>query len=184
MRLLPAFLLLTTVTLAGAADFTVFRPQQSNITFVSRQMGVPVDGSFKRFSASFAVDPAKPEQGRANIDIDLASIDVGSTEAYEEVIGSSWFDTARYPKASFVSSRVTRMTPGHYEVTGKMTIRNVTRELKASFTLDQRADTLVIDGMFPLKRLDYSIGSGEWGDTDTVADEVQIHFHFLVATKK
>lgn len=169
---------------ALAADFTVLRPQQSKVTFVSRQMGVPVEGSFKKFNAVIAIDPAKPENGKAQIDIDLASIDVGSTEAYEEVIGTSWFDTAKHPSASFISGKVTRIALGRFEVTGKMTIRNVPREIKAPFTLEQKADMLVIDGMFPLKRLDYGIGSGMWSDTDTVADEVQIHFRFTVANKK
>ena len=53
----------------------------------------------------------------------------------------------------------------------------------AAFPLKQNADTLIIDGMFPLKRLDYGIGSGVWSDTGTVADEVQIRFHFAVAKK-
>lgn len=37
--------------------------------------------------------------------------------------------------------------------------------------------------MFPIKRLDYGIGSGVWSDTDTVANEVQIRFHFAAAKK-
>lgn len=184
MRLLPALLLVLTLTSAHATEFSMLRPQQSSLAFVSRQMGVPLEGSFRKFSASIAIDPAQPESGKARIDIDIASIDVGSTEAYEEVIGPSWFDTAKYPDASFISGKVTRTAPGHYEVTGKMTIRNVTREIRAPFTLEQKAGELVIDGTFPLKRLDYGIGSGEWGDTDTVADEVQIRFHFTVANRK
>lgn len=167
-----------------AADFTVLRPQESKVTFVSRQMGVPVEGSFRKFNAVIAIDPAKPENGKSQIDINLASIDVGSTEAYEEVIGSSWFDTAKYPNASFISGKVTRTAPGRFEVAGKMTIRNVSRDVKAPFTLEQKADTIIIDGMFPIKRLDYGIGSGMWSDTDTVADEVQIRFRFTVTNKK
>ena len=52
-------------TQAFGADFTVLRAQQSNIAFVSKQMGVPVDGIFKKFTARITVDPAKPEAGRA-----------------------------------------------------------------------------------------------------------------------
>lgn len=64
-----------------------------------------------------------------------------------------------------------------------MSIKGKTRDVKAPFTLQQNADTLIIEGLFPLKRLDYGIGSGVWGDTDTVADEVQIRFRFTVAKK-
>jgi polyisoprenoid-binding protein YceI len=180
---LLAALALVGITAAQAAEFSVLRPQQSSVAFVSRQMGVSVDGDFKRFSASITVDPAKPEQGKARLDIDIASIDVAA-EAYEEVIGPAWFDTAKYPRASFVSDKVTRTAPGRYAVSGKMTIRDVTREITAPFTLEQKGDALVIDGSLPIRRLDYGIGTGIWSDTDTVADEVSIKFRLTLGSKK
>ena len=171
---------LLTALPASGAEFTVLHPQQSSITFVSRQMGVPVEGSFRKFTARIAVDPARPETGTARIDIDLASIDTGIVEADEEVAGKKWFDTQNHPIASFTSSGVGQSGKGRYEALGKLTIKGKALDIKAPFTLKQNADTLVIDGMFPLKRLDYGIGTGIWSDTDTVADEVRIRFHFTL----
>jgi len=171
---------LLTALPASGAEFTVLHPQQSSITFVSRQMGVPVEGSFRKFTARIAVDPARPETGTARIDIDLASIDTGIVEADEEVAGKKWFDTQNHPIASFTSSGVGQSGKGRYEALGKLTIKGKSLGIKAPFTLKQNADTLVIDGVFPLKRLDYGIGTGIWSDTDTVADEVQIRFHFTL----
>ncbi|MDO8988062.1 MAG: YceI family protein [Sideroxyarcus sp.] len=169
---------------AQAADYSVLQPQQSSIAFLSRQMGVPMEGHFARFNAAVSVDPAQPEKGTARIDIETASIDVGSQEAYDEVIGKSWFDTAKFPQASFVSSQVTRIAPGRYEVAGRMTIRDVTREIRAPFTLEQKGNQLMVAGVLPIKRLEYGIGSGMWGDTDTIADEVQIRFRLTFAAGK
>jgi polyisoprenoid-binding protein YceI len=142
-----------------------------------------VEGSFKKFTLHIAVNPAKPEAGSARIDIDLASIDAGSTDADEEVAGKAWFDSKHYPTASFVSSEINSLGSGRFEVTGKMTIKDKTLDIKAPFTLKQQANALIIDGLFPLKRLDYGIGSGIWADTSVVNDEVQIRFHFTVAKK-
>lgn len=172
--------LLLAASLACGAEFTVLRPQQSGITFISKQMGVPVKGSFRKFTARIAMDPARPEAGAARIDIDLASIDTGSAEADEEVAGRKWFDTLNHPVASFISGSVKQSGTGRYEALGKLTIKGKTLNVNAPFTLKQNADTLVVDGMFPLRRLDYGIGTGIWSDTDTVADEVQIHFHFTL----
>ena len=169
--------LLTALPAAGA-EFTVLHPQQSSITFVSTQMSVPVEGSFRKFTARIAVDPARPEAGTARIDIDLASIDTGIVEADEEVAGKKWFDTQNHPIASFTSSGVGQSGKGRYEALGKLTIKGKSLDIKAPFTLKQNADTLVIDGVFPLRRLDYAIGTGIWSDTEVVADEVRIHFHF------
>lgn len=176
-------LLLIALSVPGT-EFIMLRPQQSSITFVSKQMGVPVEGSFKKFAAQIAVNPAKPEAGTARIDIDLGSIDTGSAEADEEVAGKAWFDSKKSPAASFTSGSIGSLGKGHYEVLGKMSIKGKTLDIKAPFTLKQEAETLIIDGQFPLKRLDFGIGSGVWSDTSVVADEVQIRFHFVVVAAK
>ena len=175
-----ALLLLCIALPSTAAEFTVLRPQQSSVSFVSKQMGVPVEGNFRKFSATIKVDPAKPEQGRARIDIDLTSIDTGNDDANQEVVGKAWFDAKNHPTASFVSSQVTALGKGRFEVLGDMTIKGKTLKIRAPFTLEQKAGTLIVGGSFPLKRLDYGIGSGIWSDTSTVADEVQLNFRFTL----
>lgn len=165
---------------AHAADYTKVQPGQSSIKFVSRQMGVPVEGVFKKFAAQVRIDPARPEKGAAHIEIDLDSIDAGSAEANDEVMGKSWFDVAAFPKAEFVSGSVKALGAGKYEASGKMTIKGKTMEVRAPFTLKEDKGALSIDGAFTLKRLDFGIGSGLWSDTSVVADEVQIKFYFVV----
>ena len=169
---------------ASATVYDLLLPQQSSVVFIAQQMGVTAEGNFGRFKAELAIDPENAVSGKAKIYIDIASIDLGDADAYAEVVGASWFDSVRYPVASFISSKVTRLTSNSYEVSGKMTIRDVTRDVKAAFTLKQQASSITIDGMFPLNRLDYGIGSGMWGDTDTVANEVKIRFHFTVTRRK
>ena len=48
-------------------------PAQSEIAFVSRQMGVPVEGKFKRWDAQLAFDPKKPEAGKVSFSIDTGA---------------------------------------------------------------------------------------------------------------
>jgi polyisoprenoid-binding protein YceI len=169
---------------ANAADFNLVQVEKSSISFVSKQMNVPVEGAFKKFSAQITFDPARPESGRALVEIDLASIDVGSSEANEEVKGKSWFNAREFPKASFVSSSVKALGGGRFETGGKMSIKGKTLPVLAPFSFKQDKGMLIIDGMFPLKRLDYGIGSGIWSDTSTVADEVQVKFHFVLSPAK
>lgn len=175
-----ALLLLCIASPTIAAEFSVLRPQQSSVSFVSKQMGVPVEGSFRKFSANIRVDPAKPEQGRARIDIDLTSIDTGNDDANQEVAGRAWFDSKKYPTASFVSNQVKALGKGRYEVLGDMTIKGKTLKVRAPFTLEQKTGALIVVGNFPLKRLDYGIGSGIWGDTEVVANEVRLDFRFTL----
>lgn len=178
-RLLAALALLL-VPAAHGAEFKAVQLDKSTITFVSKQMNVPVEGAFGKFGAQIAFDPGKPEAGSARIEIELASIDAGGAEANDEIKGKSWFNVREFPKASFVSTSVKPLGGGRFETSGKMTIKGKTLEARAPFTLKQEKGVLVLDGTFPLKRLDYGIGSGIWSDTSVVADEVQVRFHFVL----
>jgi polyisoprenoid-binding protein YceI len=180
MTRLLAILSLLSSGFAHAAELSAVQLDKSSIAFVSKQMNVPVEGDFKKFTAQISLDPARPEAGRARIEIDLDSIDAGSAEANDEVKSKSWFNTREFPKASFVSSAVKALGGGRFEAAGKMTIKGKTLESHAPFTLKQEKGVLILDGAFPLKRLDYGIGSGVWSDTSVVADEVQVKFHFVL----
>lgn len=162
---------------AHAQRITAVAVDRSAIAFVSKQMNVPVDGKFGRFSAEISFDAGRPSEAKVSIEVDLNSIDTGSDEANAEVKGRSWFDVKSFPSAKFVSTGVKALGGGRFEVTGKLTIKGRTRDVAAPLTFKPDAQGGVFDGSFTLKRLDYGIGSGVWSDTDTVANEVQIKFH-------
>ena len=106
-----------------AAEFSMLQLDKSKIIFVSKQMNVPVEGVFGKFSADVRINPAKAETGKAQLEIDLASIDAGNAEANDEVKGKNWFDVLTYPKASFVASSVKSLGGNKYEASGKLTIK-------------------------------------------------------------
>lgn len=167
----------------AAGTYSRVLPEKSSLAFVSQQMGVSVDGTFRKFAATLDFDPAKPEAGKATLDIELASIDAGGPEANDEVKGKNWFDVKQFPTARFVSTSVKPLGNNKYEVRGQMSIKGKTREVAAPFTLKPEGAGAVLEGSFPLKRLDYGVGTGAWGDTSVVADEVQIRFRLAVAGK-
>ena len=161
---------------AYAQRLTAVDLEKSTITFVSKQMSVPVEGKFGKFSVQLDFDAAKPSEGRVRVELDLASIDTGSDEANDEVKAKGWFDVKNHPAARFVSSAVKSLGASRYEVAGKLTIKGRTKDVVAPFTFKPVGQGAVFDGTFALKRLDYGIGEGVWSDTDTVADEVQVKF--------
>ncbi len=149
---------------------------KSEITFVSKQMNVPVDGQVRKFTLQLDFDAKKPEAGTAKIELDAASVDAGSDEANTELVKRGWLDAAKFPKVQFVSSSVKAVAGGRFEVTGKMTIKGITRDVTAPFTVKAQGNAQLFEGAFVLKRLEFKIGEGPWSDTETVADEVQIRF--------
>lgn len=148
--------------------------EKIKIDFVSKQMGVPVEGSFGKAIASVNFDKANAAASKAEIEIDLASIDTGSDEANTEVKREGWFNVKKFPTAKFVSSAVKDMGNGRYEATGKLTIKGKTTDIMAPFQV--KSGTSVAEGKFVIKRSQFGIGEGVWADPDTVADEVEVKF--------
>lgn len=168
---------------AGAAQYAV-QPDKSALTFVYKQMGVPVDGRFKKFAARIDFDPAKSAAAKAEIDVDPAGIDTGLAEADEEVKGKNWFDVKNFPQAKFVATAVKPLGGNRYEAAGKLTIHGQTKDVTAPFTYTPQGAAAVFEGGFVIKRADYGIGRGEWADFGTVANEIQIKFRFLAGAGK
>lgn len=156
---------------------------KSSVIAVSKQMGVPVEGKLRRFSAQVSFDPARPADGRASIEIDIASFDLGDADFNRETAKKEWFDAAKHPKATFVTSAIKPAGAGKFEAAGKLTIKGIARDVVAPVSFKAEGGQQVFEGVLPIRRLAFNIGEGEWKDTSTVADEVQIRFRIVAAKK-
>jgi polyisoprenoid-binding protein YceI len=148
----------------------------SSVSAVFKQMDVPVESPFKRFSAQIDYDAAHPEKASARVDIDTASFDIGSPEYNKEIAKKEWFNSVQFPKASFVSSSIKPSGAGKLVVTGKLTIKGKTQDVSFPLAVKAEGGKQVFEGQLPIKRLAFNIGEGEWKDTSMVADEVVIKF--------
>jgi polyisoprenoid-binding protein YceI len=124
---------------AQAVEYNQVFPERSRLAFTYKQMGVPMQGGFKRFAAQLAFDPAKPETGQDSaLSLDAASVDAGYQEANAEVVGKDWFNVKAFPTAGFVSSGVRALGGNRYEARGTLTIKGKARPVTAPFTLARR----------------------------------------------
>ena len=176
-------LALATAFSAQAVEYTQVQPDKSAINFTYKQMGVAVDGKFKRFSSQISFDPAKPAAAKATFDVELASVDTGAAEGDDEVATKPWFNTKAFPTARFVSGSVKALGGNRYEVAGQLTIKGKTQDVVVPATFTAQGNSGVFDGSFTIRRGDFAIGEGSWAKFDIVANEVQIKFR-IAATGK
>lgn len=173
-RLITPLALLMGLSLgAQAAPYGGIDPAASRIQFNYAQMGVSMSGEFKRFAAQLTLDPSAPEQAQGQLNIDLASIDTGSSEANQEVVGPAWFHTAAHPQAQFVLSRLTPQGPGRFQAQGQLRIKGQTRALQAPVQLSPEG---LLRGELVIQRADFGIGEGMWSAFDIVANPVTVQF--------
>ncbi|UCV20738.1 YceI family protein [Ferribacterium limneticum] len=182
-RLAFALAFATLIPAANAVEYTQVQADKSAINFVYKQMGVTVDGKFRKFSSQLNFDPAKPTAAKASFDVDLASVDTGAAEGDEEVAGKPWFNTKAFPTAKFVSGNVKALGGNKYEVAGQLTIKGKTQDVVVPATFTAQGNSGVFDGAFTIRRADFSIGEGAWAKFDIVANDVQIKFRITAAAK-
>jgi polyisoprenoid-binding protein YceI len=152
---------------------------KSRVAFAAKQMNVPLEGGFRKFEAKLAWDAAKPEASRADVTIDVASIDLGDRMFDDEAKSKTFFHVAQFPQARFVSTGVKSLGGGRFEAPGKLSIKGVTRDVVMPFTVKADGGATVFEGAVPIRRLDYNIGEGSWKDTGILADEVQVRVRLV-----
>jgi len=154
-------------------------PANSRVTATFRQMNVPVDGAFTKVAGAVSFDATHPEAATARIDIDTSGFDLGMEDYNAEVRKKEWFDSATYPKASFVSSAFKPLGGDRYQAVGKLSIKGTSIEVRVPVTVRREAAATVFEGTLPVSRKTFGIGDAGWNEV--VDDSVSVKFHIVQA---
>ncbi len=178
-----ARIVLVVLAVSGLPAIAQVDLAKSNVTATAKQLGVPIDGAFKKINAAIIFNSTDLHHSSATVDIDVGSYDMGSPEYNKEVTGKDWFNAAQFPKATFVSSSIIAAGPDKYTVLGKLSLKGKVADVSLPVTVKSTKGFRTFDGELPIKRTVFAIGDGEWKDTSVVADEVLIRFHIVAADK-
>lgn len=174
-----AVLLAATPVQAAPIDAT-----KSNVTATGKQLGVPVTGKFKKITGDVVFNSAQLAQSKARIDIDVGSYDMGMADYNQNIIGTDWFNAAKFPKSSFVSTGIKAAGANNYTVSGQFTLKGRVQAVSFPVTVKTEGVNQIFDGVLTVKRNAFGVGSGDWADTSLVADDVAIKFHIVAPAKK
>lgn len=180
MKKFAGFLALTLLLCSATAAAQTVDLAKSQITFGFKQENVPGEGKFRKFTAQVSFDAAKPEATKANVEVDVTSVDLGDAGWNTDIQNPSWFDTGKFPKATFVAGAAKALGGGRFEAPAKFTMKGVTRDVVAAFTAKADAGGTLLEGIVPLRRNDYKMGEGPWADVSVVANEVAVRFKLYI----
>jgi len=176
-------MVLVAMTVSGLPAQADTAAAPGSISVVAKQMNVPIEGRFKRFSAQIQFDPANPATAKATIEVDMASLDLGAEDFNYEMRTKTWFDVRTYPKATFVSKVIKPTATDRFDVSGTLTIKGKSLDVTFPATIKSDGKARVFEGTLPIRRNTFNIGEGEWRDTSVVADEVQVRFRVIATSK-
>lgn len=181
LLLLGALIASTPLASHAAAPTYTMDAAKSTLTFGADQMGAPFEGHFGKFSAAIKFDAADLAGSQFDVTVDLASADTGEEQRNGTLQGPDFFDSARFKTAHFVTGAITKTKTGTYEATGKLTLRDVTRDVTIAFSFTSRkegaATVSYLVGSAALKRHDFGVGRGEYDDTESVGENVAVKFN-------
>jgi len=115
----------------AAADPAVYRVDgdHSGINFKVRHFVSSVSGRFRDFDGVIRYDKQNPGASSVEFSVKAASIDTASNDRDEYLRSKNFFEVAKYPTLSFISTRVVPKDADTLEVTGNLTMHGVTREI-------------------------------------------------------
>ncbi len=142
----------------GGTKYTI-TPASSKIEFVGSKVTGSHNGSFEKFDGAIDYVNNDPTKSRVNIRMDVNSIKTDDPNLTKHLLTPDFFDVAKFPEASFVS---TEIKPGgdkgaSHTVTGNLTLRGVTKAVTFPATISITPDAANVDADFAINRKDFGI---------------------------
>ena len=107
-----------------------FDPIHSNIGFSVRHLMISkVNGHFKTWTGTLAIDEASPSASSVEVSIEAASIDTKEQQRDDHLRSADFLDAQKFPKIVFRSTRVEKLADDRFHVTGDFTIHEVTKQV-------------------------------------------------------
>ncbi|MDQ3039587.1 MAG: YceI family protein [Pseudomonadota bacterium] len=166
-RLLLGSLIAAASFNAAAAGVTYkLDPQHTNVIASWSHFGYShPSANFGEASGTLVYDAATPEKSTVEVSLPLIGLSTFVPALDKHLKSADFFDAGKFPAASFKSNKVQAVGVGLFEVTGILTIKNVSKPVVLLVTLNRAAvhpmtklETMGFDATTTIKRSDFGIG--------------------------
>ena len=146
----------------------------SSVTFVIKNFGFGVDGSFKNLQGSIKFDPNNPEAAIFMVTVDAATVNTDNGSRDTHLRKEEYFDVAKYPKISFSSDKVEKTaTAGLYIAKGKFTVKGISKSVSIQFKAKAQNGGYLFNGKVVINRKDFGVG----GNSLVLSDNLTLTFN-------
>lgn len=176
--------------LMTAPSWTVDK-DHSSIGFEITHFFTPVKGSFNDFSGTLAFDPSDLGSSKVDFTVNITSVNTSNKKRDGHLQSKDFFNAKKWPTMKFTSTSI-KKSGSDYVAVGKLTIRDVTKDVEIPFKVlgvqdhPMKKGNLVtaIRSEFSLDRTKYGVGTGSWSATAVVGDNVDVTVLLEASRKK
>jgi polyisoprenoid-binding protein YceI len=155
-------------------------PGHTQVAFAYDHMGFSNNfGIISESTGTLTLDPKNLAASKVSIEVPIANIRTGVAKLDEHLMKADFFDAAKFPKATFVSTGVKTYSPTSAEITGNLTIKGITKPvtLDADFYGAGKAPAMAggkenvgFVATTSVKRSDFNMGYG----VPMVGDQIEL----------
>ena len=139
-------------------------PAHTRIGFVARHaMVTKVRGAFNDFTGAVHIDGQNPGLSSVEVTIEAASIDTRNADRDAHLRSNDFLQMDEYPRITFRSTEITPTGEDGFDVSGDLTIKDVTRRVTVPFVFEGQATDpfgnvrIGFEGSTAINRKDFGI---------------------------
>jgi polyisoprenoid-binding protein YceI len=169
----------------AGAETLIISPDNSKIDFVAAKVTRSHNGSFKQFKGTIDLVNNSVENSRVSIDIEANSVMTDEPDLTKHLQTPDFFDVAKFPKATFVSTKIDPNTTGGatHSITGNFDLHGVKKSISFPATIQISADSVSVNAEFAINRKDFGLLYPGKAD-DLIRDGVVIKLNVNAPRKK
>lgn len=159
----------------ASATALALTPENTKIQFVGTKPEGKHDGGFNSFAGSIDL-PDDLSKASVKVEIDADSLYSDQNKLTAHLKSPDFFDIKKFPKATFVSTKITENKAGGatHTITGDLTLHGQTKEVSIPAKVEKSADGLRLTTSFKINRQDFGMKYGPGKIHDDVAITVNV----------
>lgn len=170
MKLSTGLIILLLLTAFTPPQTYIPADKESSVKFRIKNFGFNVTGTFTGLQGNIEFDPNNLAACHFDVSIEAKTINTGIDMRDNHLRKSEYFDVENYPHIKFVSVKISPSTKsGTLFIFGKLTIKNVTKDISFPFTATPKDNGYLFSGEFKINRRDFKVGGGS-----TVSDNLVV----------
>ena len=179
-------LIVLSLLIFGHAEATAYEwkvdPVHSGILFEVKHMYSTVRGHFSDFTGDVFFHPDNLDKSKFDFVVKVDSINTNNGKRDNHLRSGDFFASGKYPVMSFTSTRISRKDGNKYILEGKMTIKDVTKNMVLELIFwgqkenpfNKKEMVAGFDSRFEINRLDYHVGAGKFYEIGVVGKDVSV----------
>jgi len=165
------------IVITGNLAIARYKPVDngSTIQFKIKNFGINTVGVFTGLQGNIRFDANHLDDANFDVSIDANTVNTDNELRDKHLRADTYFDVKNYPRIHFVSAKITPSDkPGVLFISGKLTIKNQTKDISFPFTASAINDGYLFKGVFNIDRKDFGVGG-----TSPISNSLEVALSIL-----